>query len=534
MLPPRIKEQLLSAPFDKVAQLWATLEEMGGDQVIPWLCQNDRYYLLVRVLHRMDAVHPWLYERCREVEKAPDGYLDLWAREHYKSSIITFAGIIQEVLVNPEITIGIFSHTKPIAKAFLRQIQQEFEANQDLRRAFPNLFYDNPARESPSWSLDNGITVNRKGNPKEATIEAWGLVDGQPIGRHFGLLVYDDVVVPSSVSTPEQIQKTTEAWELSDNLGSSTVKTRKWHAGTRYNYADTYQSIIDKGVCKLRIYPATDNGKLDGNPVFFSLETWLEKLKTQGEATVACQLLQDPLAGSQRMFNVEDVQDYEVRPETLNVYVLVDPARSKKKSSAKTGIVVVGLDYAMNKYILDGFNHQMDLRERWEKTSLMYHKWRREPGIRNVYVGYEAFGAQADLDYFEEQMKKPDEGGSFPIEELMWPRDGEGAKTDRVQRLSPDLKAHRIFVPYATDPKRLTSTQRRFENTGQEFRIARQIKRKSSTGEIYDVVADLKMQIHFFPHGGRVDLIDALSRIYDMNPKAPNYQEVGYVEPDYV
>lgn len=531
MFPARIKQQLLDAPFDKIAQLWSVLETQAGDKCKPWLCQNDRYYLLVRALHRTDAINEWLYTRCREVEREPDGYLDLWAREHYKSTIITFAGIIQEVLRNPEITIGIFSHTKPIAKAFLRQIQKEFEGNEDLKRIFPTLLYGNPARESPSWSVDNGITVRRGSNPKESTIEAHGLVDGQPTSKHFQLLVYDDVVTIESVATPEQIQKTTAAWELSDNLG--TAGGRKWHVGTRYSYADSYQTMMERDAVKVRLYPATDTGKIDGKPILFSQEVWEDKVKTQGEATIACQMLQDPLSGQQRMFNVEDLRYYEVRPETLNVYIMVDPARSKKKNSAKTGIIVVGVDYSLNKYILDGFNHQMDLRERWEKTAMLYHKWKRTPGVRNAYVGYEAFGAQADLDYFEEQMRKSDEGGSFPITELEWPRDGEGSKKDRVQRLSPDLKAGKLFIPYPTDVNKLTSAQKRFTATGQEFRISRPIRRKTKTGEIYDVVSALKTQVHFFPHGGLVDLVDALSRIYDMEPKAPSYREVGYYEPEY-
>lgn len=533
MFPDRIKHQLQTAPFEKVADLWHVLESQAGDVAKKWLAQNDRYYLLVRILHRSDAIHPWIYARCREVEAEPDGYLDLWAREHYKSTVITFAGIIQEIIKDPEITIGLFSHTKPTAKAFLRQVQQEFEGNEDLKSLFSELFYKNPAREAPSWSLDGGLTVRRKTNPKEATIEAHGLVDGQPIGRHFLLLVYDDVVTNESVSTPEQINKTTAAWELSDNLGSAQGGTRKWHVGTRYSYADTYQTIMNRGVVKVRKYPATDTGKIDGKPVLFQQHIWDEKVKAQGEATIACQMLQDPLSGQQRMFNVEDLRYYEVRPETLNIYILVDPARSKKKNSAKTGIIVVGIDYSMNKYILDGFNHQMDLRERWERLALMYHKWKRAPGARNVYVGYESFGAQADMDYFEEQMRKPDEGGQFPIEELKWPRDGEGGKVDRVQRLNPDMQAGKIFIPYPTDADRLTATQRKFAQSGQDYRISRAIRRKTGTGEIYDVVADLKQQIHFFPFGGRVDLIDALARIYDLEPKAPKYAEAGYYEPEF-
>lgn len=510
---------------------WDHYDAGGTDLAgIRALCLADRFYLLVKVCKRTDMLHPWIYERCREVEQAPDGYLDLWAREHYKSTVITFGGIVQEILRDKETTVGLFSHTAPIAKKFLAQIKREFESNTLLKAAFPDVLYDDPQKQAPAWSLDGGIICKRDGNPKEATVEAHGLVDGQPTSRHFKLMVYDDVVTRESVSTPEQIQKTTEAWELSDNLGS--LGGRKWHIGTRYSYADTYDEMIKRGAVKVRVYPATDNGQIDGKPVLFDQATWDAKVIAQGESTISCQMLQNPLAGKQRMFNVEDLQVYEVRPEVLNVYILVDPARSKKKDSANTAMAVIGVDKALNKFLLDGYNHKMDLVERWVFMKNLYVRWMRQPGVQTVRVGYEKFGAQSDLDYFQEQMKMPGQP-SFEIVELGWPADGEGAKTDRVQRLGPDFRSHKFYLPYPTKKDTMTSIQRRMIAEGRDELVSTAIRRKDENGEIYDLGDQFKLQAHYFPYGSLKDLVDAASRIYDMDVKPPVIIDTTALEPEF-
>lgn len=277
------RETILSLSYGQALALYATSDDWPAEDVAT-LGRLDRFFLLTHILKRSDAVHPWIYSRCREVERDPDGYLDLWSREHYKSTVITFAGVIQEILCNPEITIGIFSFNKPVARKFLRQVKYEFESNQTLKDLYPDILWADPKKESPRWSEDSGLVVKRKGNPKEATLEANGLVDGQPTGAHYLLRVYDDVVTVDSVTSPEMIHKTTEAWSLSDNLGARPEDgslARSWHIGTRYHFGDTYSTMIEMGAVKPRIYPATHDGTRDGRPVFLSEAVWEDKKKKQ-------------------------------------------------------------------------------------------------------------------------------------------------------------------------------------------------------------------------------------------------------------
>lgn len=525
----RQDRDILTVPFSEIFEEWEWRTNHYRDRtMVRALAMWDRYFLLVQLMKRHDMLHPWLYARCREVEQEPDGFLDLWAREHYKSTIITFAGSIQETLKDPEITIGIFSHTATIARGFVRQIKNELEMNEQLQQLFPDVLWADPQKDSPQWSIEGGLVVKRKTNPKEATIEGHGLVDGMPTGKHFKLMVPDDVVTRDSVTSPEMVQKTTECWELSDNLGSQGG--RKWHVGTRYSYADTYQVMIERGAVIPRLRTATDDGTITGKPVLLPQEEWDRKVRDQGEATISCQMLQNPLAGHQRMFDVGDLRIYEVRPETLAVYIMVDPARSKKKNSANTAMVVLGLDVAGNKFLLDGFDHKMDLMERWQRMAQLRARWSRAIGVTLVKVGYESFGAQADLDYFQEQMRLT--RTVFDIIELAWPRDGSGAKVDRVQRLGPDLRGHKLFLPYETDETRLTTQQRKMLG-GYEYRIAQPIKRKDENNKIYDLAERLRLQVHYFPFAQRVDLIDAASRVYDMEPRAPAKGEPQYAEPTF-
>lgn len=492
------------------------------DTVLAILGRSDRFFLLTHLLHRSDAVHPWLYARCREVEAETDDYLDLWARDHYKSTLITFAGAIQEILNDPEITIGIFSHNRPIAKKFLAQIARELEYNDLLKRVFNDVLWTLPRREAPVWSSEDGIVVKRQGNPKEKTVEAWGLVDGQPTSAHFRLGIFDDVVTRESVTTPEQIIKTTEAWELAQNLLSSQ-HPRRWMIGTRYKYADTYDQLVTRGAVKTRIYAATDDGTIDGNPVFLRQDVWEKKKSESSIATLACQQLQNPSAGSEQEFKPEWLRKYEVRPLTLNVYIMCDYAGGRHSSgSSKTAMAVVGVDTALNKYLLDGACHKMSLTERWSMLKKLRNRWVQAPGVQIVEVGYERYGAQTDIEHFETMMElESREGnqGAFDIKELNWPRDGSHEKDNRIRRLEPDLRNWRFYFPYVGD---MTKRQIEAVTRGQPYLVSQPIKQKNEDGKLYDIVElMIRNEYLFFPNTPLKDFLDATSRLYDMDVVPP-------------
>jgi hypothetical protein len=562
-----------TAQYPKLLNGLLTLSEHARQSHLRNLCLIDLYFLLRYPLGRRDIEHPWLFARCREVQGSPNGHLDLWFREGRKSSIITFGLTIQDILNDPEITVGIFSHTRPNAKAFLRQIKREFETNTSLKAWFPDILWREPHKEAPKWSEDEGIVVRRKSNPKEATVEGWGLVDGMPTGRHFKLRVYDDVVTRESVTTPEQVRKTTEAWELSDNLGAQGGWVR--YIGTRYSLHDTYATMMERNVVSPRVYPATDNGRLDGTPVLFSPDEW-EKKKDAQRSQIAAQMLQNPLAAADAVFDARWLKPYEIRPKTLNVYIMCDPSKGRSATSDNTAIAVVGVSSSGVRYIIDGFCHRMSLSQRWTALRDLYRKWSTMDGVMHVGVGYERYGAQSDDEYFQERQRI--EKIAFAIDELNWVRDASGgqSKRDRVERLEPDFRNGRFLLPISVwregkpsvwrvartcldcqvpndisaavckacgterlgepavawrEVESLTRLQAQTLEGGGGDLIAKAIKRVDAENRVYDLTARFIEEFLQFPFGHHDDLVDAASRLYDLEPVAPVVLHKGDTEP---
>ena len=269
----------------------------------------------------------------------------------HNSSIITTARAIQTVLNDPNQRIGIFSHSREIAKGFLGQIRQVLEGSEMLYDCFADVLYADPRRESEKWT-DEKLTVKRDSFAKEATFEAWGLIDSMPTSKHFTGRIYDDIETDANVNTDALIAKTKSQFHLSHNLGMEGG----WHwvIGTHHHHQSILQELRNAKHTKtgepfytVRIKPSTVNGEFNGAPVMYS-EEWLEE-RRQDKHIFACQHLCNPTPQGSQSLDKELLRRINPKsiPKRLFKFMIVDQA-GERKSDTRDGdwwaMTVVGVE----------------------------------------------------------------------------------------------------------------------------------------------------------------------------------------------
>ena len=481
------------------------------------LARADLYFLMRYVLSTKDYFAPnlglespeWIFDRCREVQFDCDRVVDVWSRFHWKSNIKTFANVIRHILIDPNTTICILSHTRPQAKLFLSQVQREITSNKLLQMISydpilgKQIFPDNP-KDLGRNSLDDGIIVTRHTNVREPTISAHGLVDSLPVGPHYKIRCYDDVVTKDSVATVDMLKKTNQAYELSLPLGMPNDQA--WYTGTFYSHNDTWHHIVNRGA-KLRIHPcyeidwehseARANGtflKLNHHkdkPVLYEAAHLAQLFKEmgadEGSATADMQMLCNPNAGIVYGFKRQWIRTYHRHPtveaEGKNTYILVDPANEKKRGSSYTVMWVIAAGADRRLYVVDGLRDRLSLTERADALFELHARW------QPVEVRYERYGLQADIahmEYLQEQR-----GYRFHIE----PVKGNVRKDDRIERLVPMFEKGIIYLPAELEYRTL-------EN------------------EKIDLIDTFVREEYLpFPNAQYKDMLDAMSRIAE--PEMP-------------
>ena len=473
--------------ISSVNKLLQEADETGSrDSVERTLILNDIYYLGLFILNidKMysetvgDTIvfHPWIFNRCREVQEDPDFHIDIWAREHFKSTIITLLKTVQDILRDPEIAICIFSYNQKIASKFVSQIKNALE-NKRLRQLFPDIIPedtgsgkytyidDEGSRRSQKFSWSSvALTVKRKTGRKEPTVSGYGLVTGQPTGMHFDMLIYDDVVTPDSVRTSEQNRYTTEQFTMSLNTGSGeNVRVRI--IGTRYSLYDTYFHIMNpkyasEGVMggskySLRCYPCRT---MSGDPVLYTSEYLETKRSVMVSFVYDSQMMCDPQFSSDIGFNEDwiaercNADEIYADRDSYNFYIIVDPANTKNNKSDFTAMAVVAVNGDGRYYIPDIVRDKMSLSERISSLMSLVNRWTTSNGRPEVF--YEQSGLSSDMEVIRGMMEAKrywftiHSMGTKPRVTLD-PRAGSGAgsmKVNRILALEPLFRGYRIVL----------------------------------------------------------------------------------------
>lgn len=224
-----------------------------------FLSEVIRNPVLYEPLHRPLA--EWLGTPTWEKPKR----LLLLPRGHVKSNVLTVGFVLWQICKDLNIRVLLASHKHGDTTKFLGTIIQYILNNKHFKAVFPEVV---PAREDSTagngkigkrtrWNT-NQILVERDCDLTENTVECTSL-GAQVTGRHYDLMVGDDLVTALNVKTDDQIEKTREFHELCESLLDPGAL--ELNLGTRYHFDDEYGTILDtpelQEIYECRVQPAT-------------------------------------------------------------------------------------------------------------------------------------------------------------------------------------------------------------------------------------------------------------------------------------
>lgn len=296
-------------PYDEVLKDLSFLKVHKKEvyfETVRILTESD-FWLFCYIILGLPVNNPYLMARCYDVQDSINmDMLWLWARDHWKSTLITFASNIWDKIKNPTLSTAILSNSAKIARPHFNLIKTTIEQNELLKMIWSHIFYKNPRKERDAKWSDEGLYL-KTSRLKEPAFGFYNLIDTMPTGFHFDRRIIDDLVDINNVGTWLMMQKVLEAYKNADNLkrGDNSVEQV---IGTRYKFKDLYEHIENMKLHRVSIIAAEvdelGNPKYDGIPVYQSKEALAIKKKKQGNVYWA-QNLQTPLQHGSATFKIK-------------------------------------------------------------------------------------------------------------------------------------------------------------------------------------------------------------------------------------
>lgn len=359
-------------------------------------------------------------ELCRwwNREEAKSHQLTLLPRDHGKSAMIAYR-VAWELTKDPTLRVLYISATSNLAQKQLSFIKSIFTSD-IYRRYWPDHIHDDEGKRE-KWTMTE-ISLDhpkrKEEHIRDPSIFTGGLTTSLT-GLHCDIAVLDDVVVYENAYTQEGRDKVKSQYSLLSSIEGANAQ--EWVVGTRYHPKDLYSELLSMEediynrdgeiIAAEPIYEVFERAvedigdgtgeflwprqmRHDGKSFGFDIQVLAKKRaqyldKTQFRA----QYYNDPNDPDNRPIDYDKFQYFEkeyltntagswyYRERKLNVYAAVDFAYSLKKKSDYTAIVVIGVDYENNVYVLDidrfrtdkiseYFKHILELLNKWDFKKL--------------------------------------------------------------------------------------------------------------------------------------------------------------------
>lgn len=447
---------------------------------------DDFYFLAKEILGYKDLRDDPHRDLCRALSEKNNKRkkLVLMPRGSFKSSLVTVGFSIRTLIRNPNARILISSETQRNSIKYVREIRTQLEDNEKLKALFGE--FSSPDRV---WRDNEIVIASRTQALGDPSVMASSLERQSVVGRHFDLIICDDVVSRNNVNTQDQIQKTIDHYRLLLSVLDPGDDKMMIIVGTRWALNDLYGWIQDpengeRGQFDIFIRSAI---KKDGSlllPDRLTTEFLQEQKMTQGSYIFSCQYLNEPINIETALFQIAQIQWYDtLETENLNYFISVDPAISTYGHSDYSGVVVVAVDENNHWWIVKAMNLKVDpgglieeifsLVARYQPLCLVMEKFMLEKMMKVALI---------------EAMNK--KKVFFGIREV--PTNTRFSKEARIRSLSPKFEAKEVHL----------------KRTGQE--------------ELYHELIN-------YPQSKHDDVLDALKNIsyvaFAPNPRPGNHTE---------
>ncbi|MEE8599247.1 MAG: hypothetical protein V3S69_07045, partial [Dehalococcoidales bacterium] len=346
-------------------------------------------------------------------DQCGDNTLLLLPRAHQKSHLsAVYAAWL--VVKNPWITILYISATAGLAEKQLFAIKNILDSRQ-VRRYWPELINPDEGKREKWTTTEISVDhpIRKSEGVRDSTVMSAGLTTNIT-GFHADHNFLDDVVVPTNAYTQEGRTKVENMYSQLASIKNTDAKTTA--VGTRYHPKDLYNTLL---TTDLEVY---ENGELARKvPLYTILQRvveedgeflWPKGMRNDGRmfgfddnelAKKRAEYIDITQYYAQYYNNPNDPTSHRIDPKTfqyydkkhleqlegtwhlngrrLNVFAAIDFAFSLQKTADFTAIVVIGIDYDHNYYVLgiERFKTK-SIGEYFNQILLMYNYW----GFRKI------------------------------------------------------------------------------------------------------------------------------------------------------